>query len=188
MQQVFCRSPKMGMLPCDKGGHLVMLACLLVYCALLHERTALHCPLSFILCKLRVSMHNCPELSTHVQVLDETAFTLCKENKIPVLVFDLHRDGNIVRAVQGNPSIGTIVDSAPDQPDDIAPCIEKERGHQPHAITTRLESLAQSLLPPHHPHQHEQIYIRNHAHLSVDGAMGTAPGTAHQASGSSWSD
>lgn len=59
-----------------------------------------------------------------MQVLDETAFTLCKNNKIPVLVFDLHRDGNITRAVEGHPSIGTVVDSAPDLPGDIEPRAE----------------------------------------------------------------
>jgi hypothetical protein len=62
-----------------------------------------------------------PELVAGLQVLDETAFTLCKENRIPVLVFDLHAPGNILRAVQGRPSLGTVVDSEPDQPGDIAP-------------------------------------------------------------------
>jgi hypothetical protein len=57
-------------------------------------------------------------------VLDETAFTLCKENNIPVLVFDLHETGNVLRAVQGMPSLGTVVDAAPDEPGDIAPCNE----------------------------------------------------------------
>jgi len=43
-------------------------------------------------------------------VMDETAFTLCKENRIPVLVFDLLQPGNVVKAVFGEKDIGTTVD------------------------------------------------------------------------------
>ncbi len=43
-----------------------------------------------------------------IKVMDATAFTLCEENKLPVLVFDLHKNGNIRRAVQGE-EIGTLV-------------------------------------------------------------------------------
>lgn len=41
--------------------------------------------------------------------MDETAITLCKENGIPVIVFNVCRQGNIVRAFAGDPEIGTIV-------------------------------------------------------------------------------
>ena len=41
-------------------------------------------------------------------VMDLTAFTMCRENDIPVLVFDVMRDGNIVRAMAGEP-VGTLV-------------------------------------------------------------------------------
>ncbi len=43
-----------------------------------------------------------------LQVMDGTAITLCQENNIPIVVFDLSVAGNIRRAVQGEP-IGTIV-------------------------------------------------------------------------------
>jgi uridylate kinase len=40
--------------------------------------------------------------------MDSTAIALCKDNNIPILVFDLTVRGNIRRAVIGEP-IGTIV-------------------------------------------------------------------------------
>ncbi len=47
-------------------------------------------------------------LSKNLRVMDLTAFTLCKENKIPILVFDIMTPGNIVKALAGEP-IGTLV-------------------------------------------------------------------------------
>jgi uridylate kinase len=47
-------------------------------------------------------------LRDDLRVMDLTAFTLCKENKIPILVFDVMTPGNIVRAVAGDP-VGTLV-------------------------------------------------------------------------------
>jgi uridylate kinase len=43
-----------------------------------------------------------------LKVMDATAFTLCEENNLPVLVFDLHKQGNIRRAVLGE-TVGTLV-------------------------------------------------------------------------------
>ncbi|MGH7442167.1 MAG: UMP kinase [bacterium] len=43
-----------------------------------------------------------------LKVMDATAFTLCEENNLPVLVFDLHKHGNIRRAVLGE-AVGTLV-------------------------------------------------------------------------------
>lgn len=40
--------------------------------------------------------------------MDETAITLCKENAIPVVVYDIARPGNTLRACMGEP-VGTIV-------------------------------------------------------------------------------
>jgi uridylate kinase len=40
--------------------------------------------------------------------MDGTAIALCKENDIPIMVFNLFEKGNIVRAVKGEP-VGTIV-------------------------------------------------------------------------------
>ena len=47
-------------------------------------------------------------LKRHLKVMDSTAVTLCMEGKIPIIVFDLHKPGNIKRAVCGEP-VGTQV-------------------------------------------------------------------------------
>ncbi|MEA5594294.1 UMP kinase [Rivularia sp. UHCC 0363] len=47
-------------------------------------------------------------LNKELRVMDSTAIALCKENDIPILVFDLNVQGNIHRAVMGE-SIGTLV-------------------------------------------------------------------------------
>jgi uridylate kinase len=43
-------------------------------------------------------------------VMDLTAITLCQENDIPVVVFNLHKEGNILSALRGN-NVGTCVSS-----------------------------------------------------------------------------
>ena len=48
-------------------------------------------------------------LSKDLKVMDSTAATLCKDNEIPILVFNLEDPENIVRAVRGE-TIGTIVE------------------------------------------------------------------------------
>ncbi|MDA1195077.1 MAG: UMP kinase [Planctomycetota bacterium] len=47
-------------------------------------------------------------LHRNLRVMDKTAFTLCEENSLPIVVFDMGVDGNLVRVLQGEP-IGTIV-------------------------------------------------------------------------------
>ena len=47
-------------------------------------------------------------LQHDLKVMDSTAIALCKDNKIPIMVFDLSVPGNIKRALTGE-SIGTIV-------------------------------------------------------------------------------
>ena len=47
-------------------------------------------------------------LNKELRVMDSTAIALCKENDIPILVFNLNVRGNIHRAVMGE-SIGTLV-------------------------------------------------------------------------------
>jgi uridylate kinase len=42
------------------------------------------------------------------QVMDATAVSLCMENKLPIIVFDLRQEGNIRAVVSGEP-IGTLV-------------------------------------------------------------------------------
>ena len=47
-----------------------------------------------------------------LKVMDATAISLCMDNELPIVVFDLLTDGNILRAVRGE-KIGTVVTSAP---------------------------------------------------------------------------
>ena len=47
-------------------------------------------------------------LAKNLAVMDATAISLCRENNLPILVFDLTTPGNIVRALKGE-SIGTVV-------------------------------------------------------------------------------
>jgi len=49
-------------------------------------------------------------LNMRLQVMDSTALSLCLENKLPIIVFDLRAEGSIERAVTGE-SIGTIITS-----------------------------------------------------------------------------
>jgi uridylate kinase len=41
--------------------------------------------------------------------MDMTAFTLCNENKLPIIVFDMNKSGNLKRLVHGE-AVGTLVD------------------------------------------------------------------------------
>ena len=45
-----------------------------------------------------------------LNVMDLTAFTLCKENNLPLIVFDMNKPGNLGRIVTGEP-IGTLVEA-----------------------------------------------------------------------------
>ncbi|MBN2310823.1 MAG: UMP kinase [Candidatus Hydrogenedentes bacterium] len=47
-------------------------------------------------------------LAHNLRVMDGTAISLCRENKMPILVFNLTRPGSIIKAIQGEP-IGTMV-------------------------------------------------------------------------------
>jgi len=49
-------------------------------------------------------------LDRELKVMDTAAFALCRENSMPILVFDLFAEGNLLKAVQGA-KIGTIVNS-----------------------------------------------------------------------------
>ncbi len=44
----------------------------------------------------------------NLKVMDLTAFTLCRENNLPIMVFDMNTPGNLVKVLMGEP-IGTIV-------------------------------------------------------------------------------
>jgi uridylate kinase len=43
-----------------------------------------------------------------LKIMDMTAFTLCRENNMPVLVFDMNTKGNLLKVVKGE-NIGTVV-------------------------------------------------------------------------------
>ncbi len=47
-------------------------------------------------------------LQQNLKVMDSTAISLCKDNNLPIMVFNMHEKGNIRRAVSGEP-IGTVV-------------------------------------------------------------------------------
>jgi uridylate kinase len=40
--------------------------------------------------------------------MDMTAFTLCMENQLPIIVFDMNKPGNLMRVVRGE-RVGTLV-------------------------------------------------------------------------------
>jgi uridylate kinase len=50
-------------------------------------------------------------LNRRLEIMDTTAISLCMDNKLPIVVFDLTRDGNIARIVCGEP-VGSIVTSS----------------------------------------------------------------------------
>ena len=52
-------------------------------------------------------------LSKGLKVMDSTAVTLCMDNKLPILVFNMHQDGNILCALKGE-TVGTIVKGTDD--------------------------------------------------------------------------
>jgi Uridylate kinase len=58
--------------------------------------------------KLYESLSYGEVLTQDLRVMDSTAIALCKENNIPIIVFNLSVSGNIRKAVMGE-KIGTIV-------------------------------------------------------------------------------
>jgi uridylate kinase len=54
----------------------------------------------------RISFNEC--ISKNLRVMDMTAFTLCMENDLPIVVFDMNKPGNLRRVVTGE-KVGTIV-------------------------------------------------------------------------------
>ena len=47
-------------------------------------------------------------IDKELKVMDLTAFTLCKDNKMPIYVFDMDTNGNLLKVVEGE-NIGTLV-------------------------------------------------------------------------------
>jgi uridylate kinase len=54
----------------------------------------------------RISYSEC--ISKNLRVMDMTAFTLCMENNLPIIVFDMNKPGNLLRVVTGE-KVGTLV-------------------------------------------------------------------------------
>lgn len=47
-------------------------------------------------------------ISKGLQVMDMTAFTLCQENELPIIVFDMNKPGNLTNVIKGD-KVGTLV-------------------------------------------------------------------------------
>ena len=55
-----------------------------------------------------ISFADC--ISKNLKVMDMTAFTLCMENNLPIIVFNMNKPGNLLKVVSGEP-VGTLVTS-----------------------------------------------------------------------------
>jgi uridylate kinase len=53
-----------------------------------------------------ISFREC--IDKNLKIMDMTAFTLCMENKLPIIVFDMNKEGNLKRLILGE-QIGTLV-------------------------------------------------------------------------------
>jgi uridylate kinase len=53
-----------------------------------------------------ISFADC--IQKNLKVMDMTAFTLCMENKLPIIVFDMNKPGNLLKVVKGE-KVGTLV-------------------------------------------------------------------------------
>jgi uridylate kinase len=54
----------------------------------------------------KISFQDC--IAKNLKVMDMTAFTLCMENKLPIIVFDMNQPGNLMKLVTGE-DVGTLV-------------------------------------------------------------------------------
>lgn len=48
-------------------------------------------------------------IGQHLNVMDMTAFTLCQENNIPIMVVDFWHDDDLLRAIKGDETVGTVI-------------------------------------------------------------------------------
>jgi uridylate kinase len=44
-----------------------------------------------------------------LNIMDLTAFTLCQENDLPIIVFDMNKPGNLLKIIHGSVELGTII-------------------------------------------------------------------------------
>ncbi len=54
----------------------------------------------------QITFNEC--ISKNLKVMDMTAFTLCMENELPIIVFDMNAPGNLLKVVTGE-KVGTLV-------------------------------------------------------------------------------
>jgi uridylate kinase len=47
-------------------------------------------------------------INKNLKVMDMTAFTLCMENELPIIVFDMNKPGNLLKVIEGE-RVGTLV-------------------------------------------------------------------------------
>ena len=47
-------------------------------------------------------------IDKRLKIMDSTAFTMCRDNNMPIVVFDMNREGNLLKLVRGE-RVGTIV-------------------------------------------------------------------------------
>ncbi|MBQ5486726.1 MAG: UMP kinase, partial [Bacteroidales bacterium] len=47
-------------------------------------------------------------MSRHLRVLDQTAYALCSEGNMPIIVFDINEEGNLRKLTEGK-KVGTLV-------------------------------------------------------------------------------
>ena len=47
-------------------------------------------------------------ISKGLKIMDTTAFTLCQENKVPIIVFDMNKADNLLNLIEGH-SVGTLI-------------------------------------------------------------------------------
>lgn len=50
-------------------------------------------------------------IAEDLRIMDQTAFTLCRENDVPIVVFDINRPGALMDVVKGEP-VGTLVSNS----------------------------------------------------------------------------
>ncbi|MGL4581522.1 MAG: UMP kinase [Flavobacterium sp.] len=55
----------------------------------------------------KISFSDC--LTKGLNVMDTTAFTLSRENELPIVVFDMNKEDNLLKVCQGNDNVGTTV-------------------------------------------------------------------------------
>jgi len=48
-------------------------------------------------------------LDRRLSVMDLTAFTLCRENKIPLIVFNMNKENNLTKVINKDPQVGSMV-------------------------------------------------------------------------------